>query len=205
MNIGIFGGTFNPVHKGHENCLVSVMAQAGLDKVIIMPDRIPPHKEAPDLASPEDRLNMCRLAFSDIKGAEISDWELKQEGKSYSVITLRHLKAQYPEDKLFFIMGSDMLLSFETWYNYREILTLAALVCVARSREDVTAIEKKAEELRAVGGDIIIVQTEPFEISSSEIRDRLKKNLDCSCYLNKNVVQYIVDKNLYNRGFPSGR
>lgn len=205
MNIGIFGGTFNPVHLGHINCLKSVADQAGLDKIIVIPDRIPPHKQAEDLASAEDRLNMCKLAFEGLKCVEISDWELKQEGKSYSVITLRHLKKVYPHDKLFFIMGSDMLLSFEKWYQYKEILSLAALICVARSQEDVDRIEIKADQLRAKGGEIIIVRTAPFEVSSTQIREMLKKNLDCSCYLSENVVQYIVDKNLYNRGFPSGR
>ena len=205
MNIGIFGGTFNPVHLGHINCLKNVADKVKLDKVIVMPDRIPPHKQAEDLASAEDRLNMCRLAFADISCAEVSDWELKREGKSYSVITLRHLKKNYPHDKLHFIMGSDMLLSFEKWYCYEEILSLSALICVARSQEDVNRIELKADKLRAEGGEIIIVKIPPLEISSTEIRKMLKKNLDCSCYLSKNVVQYIVDKNLYNRGFPSGR
>ena len=82
MKIGVFGGTFNPVHLGHLNCLKSVAEQAGLDKMIVMPDRIPPHKQAEDLASSEDRLNMCRLAFVDIQIVEISDWEINQEGKS---------------------------------------------------------------------------------------------------------------------------
>lgn len=205
MKIGVFGGTFNPVHLGHLNCLKSVAEQAGLDKMIVMPDRIPPHKQAEDLASSEDRLNMCRLAFADIPCVEISDWELKQDGKSYSVITLRHLKEIYPHDKLFFIMGSDMLLSFEEWYQYEEILSLSALICVARSHEDIDHIEVKAKQLKAEGGEIIIIKTDPFEVSSTEIRQMLKKNVDCSCYLSENVVQYIVDKNLYNRGFLSGR
>lgn len=177
MKIGVFGGTFNPVHLGHLNCLKSVAEQAGLDKMIVMPDRIPPHKQAEDLASSEDRLNMCRLAFADIPCVEISDWELKQEGKSYSVITLRHLKEIYPHDKLFFIMGSDMLLSFEEWYQYNEILSLSALICVARSREDIDHIEVKAKQLKAEGGEIIIVKTDPFEVSSTEIRQMLKKML----------------------------
>ena len=180
MKIGVFGGTFNPVHLGHLNCLKSVAEQASLDKMIVMPDRIPPHKQAEDLASSEDRLNMCRLAFADIPCVEISDWELKQEGKSYSVITLRHLKEIYPHDKLFFIMGSDMLLSFEEWYQYKEILSLSALICVARSHEDIDHIEVKAKQLKAEGGEIIIVKTDPFEVSSTEIRQMLKKNVDCS-------------------------
>ena len=102
-------------------------------------------------------------------------------------------------------MGSDMLLSFEEWYQYKEILSLSALICIARSHEDIDHIEVKAKQLKADGGEIIIVKTDPFEVSSTEIRQMLKKNVDCSCYLSENVVQYIVDKNLYNRGFLSGR
>lgn len=205
MNIGIFGGTFNPVHLGHRNCLISVIDRIGLDRVIVIPDRIPPHKETRELASPEDRLNMCRLAFGDIAVVEFSDWELRQEGKSYSVLTLRYFKKLYPDDKLFLIMGSDMLLSFERWYKYEEILSLASLACVARLDEDIDRLKPAAETLRAKNGEVFIVKTEPLDISSSEIRAMLKKNLDCSCYLNKNVVQYITDKKLYNRGFTIGR
>ena len=170
--------------------------------MIVMPDRIPPHKQAEDLASSEDRLNMCRLAFADIPCVEISDWELKQEGKSYSVITLRHLKEIYPHDKLFFIMGSDMLLSFEEWYQYKEILSLSALICVARSHEDIDHIEVKAKQLKAEGGerDNHNVKTDPFECLQLRYV-KCSKNVDCSCYLGENVVQYSGQKNLYNQRF----
>ena len=198
MNIGFFGGTFNPVHKGHTSALKRVMEQVNFDKVIILPAKIPPHKVAHDLAAEQDRFNMCRFAFDKFSNIEISDFEMKNEGKSYSVITLRHFRMIYPEDKLFFIMGSDMLLSFEKWYCYEEILKLASLVCVSRADEDTDKLLPYAKKLESEGGEIIIVPVEPFEISSTEIRERLKKKLDCSCYLDKNVVQYIVDKNLYN-------
>lgn len=197
MNIGIFGGTFNPPHKGHRNCLESVMRTARLDKAIVIPDRIPPHKQAQDLASGEDRLNMCRLAFGDIEGVEFSDWELKQSGKSYSVLTLRHFHSLYPDDRLFFIMGSDMLLGFREWYCYEEILSLASLICISRSAQDTRRLLPFAQELTAGQGEVMIADAEPFEVSSTQIRERLKKNLDCTCYLEKNVVQYIVDKKLY--------
>lgn len=198
MRTGIFGGTFNPVHKGHVNALERVLEAVSLDRAIIIPDRIPPHKSAEDLVSGEDRLNMCRLAFSSVPKAEFSDWELKNHEKNYSVITLRHFHEIYPEDRLYFIMGSDMLLSFEKWYRYGEILTLAGLICISRCNEDNEKLETAAENLRRQGGEVIIVPAEPFEISSSQIREMLKKNIDCSCYLHKNVVQYIVDKNLYD-------
>ncbi len=199
MNIGIFGGTFNPIHNGHKNCLLKIMKAIDFQKVIIIPDRIPPHKQAENLASGTDRLNMCKIALADIQNLEFSDWELKNEGKSYSVITLRHFKEIYPNDKLFFFMGSDMLLSFHEWYRYEEILSLAALVCVSRENEITEkCLEVYAEKLKNKGGEVIIVPAKPFEISSSEIRRRLKKNKDCTCYLDKNVVKYIREKNLYN-------
>ena len=197
MNIGIFGGTFNPVHKGHVSALKKILSAVSLDRVLVLPDRIPPHKSAEGLVSGSDRLEMCRIAFSNVENTEISDWELKNEGKSYSVITLRHFHEVFPEDKLYFIMGSDMLASFESWYRYEEILTLCSLICVSRSQEDTDRLEGYADKLRAKGGEVIIVPVEPFEISSSQIRDMLKKNLDCTCYLDENVVQYIMAKNLY--------
>ena len=197
MKIALFGGTFNPVHLGHINALERIMDKIHFDKVIVMPDRIPPHKQADNLASGEDRLEMCRLAFEDIKGVTVSDYELKQTGKSYSVLTLRHLKKLYPDDRLYFIMGSDMLLSFEEWYCYEEILSLCTLVCVARNDKDNDCLENYADKLKCKGGEVIIVPIEPFEISSTEIREKLKKNCDCTCYLKKNVVQYILSNNLY--------
>lgn len=197
MNIGIFGGTFNPVHKGHVSALKKILSAVSLDRVLVLPDRIPPHKSAEGLVSGSDRLEMCRIAFSNVENTEVSDWELKNEGKSYSVITLRHFHEAFPEDKLYFIMGSDMLASFESWYRYEEILTLCSLICVSRSQEDTDRLEGYADKLRSKGGEVIIVPVEPFEISSSQIRDMLKKNLDCTCYLDENVVQYIMAKNLY--------
>ncbi|MGN0601319.1 MAG: nicotinate (nicotinamide) nucleotide adenylyltransferase [Oscillospiraceae bacterium] len=197
-NIGIFGGTFNPVHKGHVRLLESVGEAVDFKKVIVLPDRIPPHKQADNLASGKDRYNMCRLAFEKVKNAEVSDWELKQSGKSYSVYTLRHFHELFPDDKLFFIMGSDMLLSFESWYCYEEILSLATLICISRENK-VTAdkLNNYARNLVKKGGEVIVLKREPFEISSSQIREKLKNHEDCSCYLDKNVVQYISDNKLY--------
>jgi nicotinate-nucleotide adenylyltransferase len=200
MNIGIFGGTFNPVHKGHVTALEKILQAVSLDRVLVMPDRLPPHKSAENLISGEDRLNMCRLAFGHIDKAEVCDYELSKQGKSYSVLTLRHFHSLYPDDRLYFIMGSDMLLSFDKWYRYEEILSISGLICMSRSAEDTARLEPKAEKLREKGGEIKVVSAEPFEVSSSQIREMLKKNLDCTCYLDENVVQYIKDNNLY-RGF----
>lgn len=199
--IGVFGGTFNPVHNGHKSLLVGAMQAVGFDKVIVLPDKIPPHKQAEDLVSGEDRLNMCKLAFGDMNGIEVSDWELRQSGKSYSVITLRHFHEVYPDDKLYFIMGSDMLLSFHKWYCYEEILTLASIVCISRENDTtVQELQSYADGLKQKGAEVIIVSQEPFEISSTQLREKLKKREDCSCYLDKNVVQYIETNKLYSEG-----
>ena len=190
MNIAIYGGTFNPVHKGHYNCLKSVLDAVELDKVIVLPDRIPPHKSAEGLISGEDRLEMCRLAFGELDKVEVSEWELKQTGKSYSVITLRHFHKLYPED---------MLLSFEKWYRYEEILQLASLICVSRENAVTNQIlQQHADEMtQNSGGEIIIVDTKPFEVSSTQIRKMIENSQIPSCYLDENVVQYISVKNLY--------
>ena len=199
MNIAIYGGTFNPVHKGHYNCLKSVLDSVSLDKVIVLPDRIPPHKSAEGLISGEDRLEMCRLAFGELEKVSISDWELNQTGKSYSVLTLRHFHQEYPEDKLYFIMGSDMLLCFEKWYRYEEILQLASLICVSRENAVTNQfLQQHAEKLtQNCGGEIIIIDTKPFEVSSTQIRKMIENSQIPSCYLDKNVVQYISVNNLY--------
>ena len=194
--IAIFGGTFNPVHNGHVNALRQIVSAVELDKVFIMPAKIPPHKIAPDLAGERERLEMCRLAFENFSQAEVSDYELKRQGKSYSVYTIRHFKELYPEDKLYFIVGSDMLLSFHQWYEYEEILRKCGLICMSREDGDRDRLLEYAEKMRAKG-EIIIIPAKPFEASSTLIREKLKNHEDCSCYLDKNVVQYITDNNLY--------
>ncbi len=197
-NIGLFGGTFNPVHTGHIRLLKSVLDKMDFEKVIVLPDRIPPHKQAHNLVSGKQRFEMCRLAFEDMPSVEISDFELKRSGKSYSVYTVRHFKKLYPNDKLCFIMGSDMLLIFDKWYRYEEILSMATLVCISREDEDTTKkLREYAQKLTEKGGEVIVLDTPPMELSSSEIREKLRNSEDCSCYLPQKIVQYICENNLY--------
>lgn len=200
-NIGIFGGTFNPVHNGHVRLVQTVSQAIDFEKIIVMPDRIPPHKQADELVSGEDRLNMCAFAFEDMENVEISDWELRQSGKSYTIFTLEHLKMLYPNDKLWLIMGSDMLLCFDKWYRYEDIMKLASIVCISRCDGDSDdVLEEYAQRLsgKAEGFNIVIVKAQPLEVSSSMLREELKKMSDTSCYFPKKIVQYIYEHNLYN-------
>lgn len=199
MDIGIYGGTFDPVHRGHVRLLQCAAEACGLDRTIILPDRIPPHKQSKDLVSGEDRLEMCRRAFADTPRTEISDWEIRQEGLSYSVLTLEHFHGLYPEDRLWFIMGSDMLTSFSKWYRYEEILCLAGLVCMSRYDDcgDSEELEAAAEELRAKGGEVRLVRAQAIEVSSSRLRQMLARGEDCTGLLDEGVMDYIKQKGLY--------
>lgn len=194
--LAIFGGTFNPVHNGHLRLLGNISEQVALDRIILMPTHIPPHKQTKDLASEEQRLEMCRLAVRN-SNIEVSDYEITRGGISYTVETLRHFHKLYPEDRLYFIMGSDMFLSLHTWYCFEEILSLAGIITACREENELMKMKKYAESLKKYSAEVIIVPAEPYVISSSEIRNRVKTGEEFSCYLPETIVQYIHEKKLY--------
>ena len=195
--IGLFGGSFNPIHNGHINLAVSVKNELKLDKVIFIPSGTAPHKSSNEYASAEDRLKMCRLALEDYDDFEISDYELCRQGKSYTVYTVRHFKQLYPNDELVLMVGSDMLLTFDQWYEYREILGKVTLAAISRCGTDLNQLYKMSEKL-SLFGKTIVVNASAVTISSTKIRKMIKNNEDISCYLNGKVVKYIMLKNLYS-------
>ena len=116
--IGIYGGTFNPPHIGHLHAAEQTVEILNLDKLLLIPDRIAPHKEIPSGSpTPEQRLEMVRIAASGNPKLEVSDMELRREGPSYSYITVEQLREIYPDAKLYLLMGTDMFLSFLSWKN----------------------------------------------------------------------------------------
>ncbi len=197
MKTGIFGGTFNPIHNGHINLVNRISEKVSLDRILVIPTNIPPHKISPDLADDDARLEMCRLAFEDNPKAEISDYEIKQGGKSYTILTLEHLISVYPDDEFYLIIGSDMLLTFHEWKEYVKVLKLCTLVAAARSKADLELIKPYAEKLVDMGGKCIIVDVDPYEISSTQLRDLIAHNEQYSCYLPEKVVKYIANNKLY--------
>ena len=138
-NIGIYGGTFNPPHKGHMLAAAQCRAALGLERVLVIPAAVPPHKAlfdgSPDAAT---RLRMTELAVQGLDGFEVSDVELRREGPSYTVDTLRELSAQHPGETLSLMMGTDMFLSFADWREPEQIAQLAQIVCFARTAIDET-------------------------------------------------------------------
>ncbi len=196
--IGLFGGSFNPIHSGHINLAVSVMEKLMLDKVIFIPSGLAPHKSSSEYADSADRLEMCRLATEEYESFEVSDYEINKSGKSYSVYTVEHFRKIFPDDELFLMVGSDMLLTFDTWFRYEDILKNAVLAAVSRNGNDFDELYKMTERLSDLGR-IVVVNNDAITISSSKIRKMIKNNEDISCYLNRKVVKYIILKNLYSK------
>lgn len=193
--IGLFGGTFNPVHNGHLNLLRQVQAQMQFDELLLIPSHLPPHKEASDLASGKDRLQMLALAVEDIPEAGVCDIELHKSGKSYTIETLKKLRRLFPTVELYFIVGTDMLLTFDEWKQWRGILKLAYLVASGRDEGEYERLCEKAQKLDRER--IIVLKTQPFPLSSTEIRRKLKAGEDVAELLPPKVLRYIEQKGLY--------
>ncbi len=195
IRLGIYGGTFSPPHKGHIEAAEAFVKEMRLDKLLIIPTFIPPHKAASEEASPEYRLEMCRLAFSHIPNTEISDMEIKRGGKSYTYLTLEELKSE--DNELFFLCGTDMILTFDQWKNYEYIFKLAT-ICYARRECDgknTEKIEEKIRQYEKIGANIIKISHNVTEVSSTEIRESF--DIKDNPFLTPEVSEYIRNFGLY--------
>lgn len=196
MRTGIYGGSFNPIHNGHIRNAESAAKELGLDRVFFVPSRISPHRSSEDYVSGEDRLEMVRLACEDRDDFIPCDFELRQDGVSYSIYTVEYFRRRFPDDELFLIVGSDMLMSFDKWYRFEDILGEVTLCASTRSGDDLGELRRKAHDLGRYGR-VIVTGSCPIVVSSTEIRKKIAKNEDFTCYLNENVVQYIRLRKLY--------
>jgi nicotinate-nucleotide adenylyltransferase len=196
MNIGVYGGSFNPIHNGHIHLATAVRDTLSLDRVILVPSKVSPHKSNVEYVPNTHRLAMCELAIQGVDNLEVSDYELLQDGISYSIYTVRYFKATYPNDRLYLLIGSDMFLTFDTWKEYREIMRLVTLAVVSREVGDMLALESKRLELSPYG-EIVVAKVPPLEVSSTEIRKNIRFNTEYSCNLDEKVVQYIKSNGLY--------
>ena len=174
-NIGIFGGSFNPPHRGHLLAAAEFQRRLGLDRVILMPAALPPHK-ALAAGSPDahTRLELTRLAAQDLPFAEVSDLELHRSGASYTADTLEELHRQYPNDHLWFLMGTDMLLTFAQWHAPERIAKLASLAVAHRGKDDGRTLREAAQQLRdRFGADVVLVENDFLPYSSTIARAML--------------------------------
>ena len=201
--IGIYGGTFNPPHVGHLQAARAAVTALGLTKLLLIPDRIAPHKQIPTGSpTPEQRLEMLSIAASNTERLEVSDIELKREGPSYSYITVEQLRQAYPDAELVLLMGTDMFLSFLSWKNPERILRNASLGVFYRGEKgERAAIEAKKAEMEALGATVYLVENEVINISSTQMR-RLLAFRCAGQLLPEGVLDYIREHKLYNTRAP---
>ena len=194
--IGIFGGTFNPPHIGHISAARDVVAALDLGKLLMIPTNIPPHKKLPEgSASPQQRFEMVEIAASMVPMAEACDIEIKREGASYTADTVTELKKRYPNATLWLMIGTDMLDTFDKWYQPERILAACRLAAVARNDDDHEQIEQKAQELRKkLGAEIDIVYNSVVEGSSTEFRNGNER------LVSSEIRRYIRKNGLYGMG-----
>ena len=193
----VFGGTFNPIHFGHLEIIKNVAALDTTEKVIVMPTSIPPHKISDNLACDADRFEMCKIALKEFENVEVSDDELLRGGRSYTYDTLRHLRGKNPNDKYALVCGGDMIISFNKWYKYKEILKNTELIAIRRVGVDDDRFDEAVKNLINEGAVINVLKNHIMGISSTEIRENIQNDEYLLKYLPKCVLEYIRDNDLY--------
>lgn len=197
--IGIFGGSFDPVHLGHTGLAEDAMKQLGLSKVVFIPARLQPFKLDKKLASGDSRMDMLRLATEDMKDIEISSYELEIEGISYTYLTMRAMQKLYGEAaKLYFITGTDAFLKIEKWRNAEELLTNYAYIIGTRPGYKQKELQICMERVRnTYSTEIVNIDNVQIDASSTEIRKRLEQGLSAGDIISKKVERYIREHGLY--------
>ena len=200
--VGILGGTFNPPHVGHLICAQEALVQLELDRVVLMPVREPPHKEA--LADPgaEHRLEMCRLAVARDERMSVSTLELERPGPSYTADTLREIHATAPGDELTFIVGGDMAHALPTWREPEAVLSLATLAIAERAGARRADIAEGLLDLRG-GSSVRFFDMPRMDISSSDIRRRVREGRPIRYLVPDEVLHYIGAQGLYCAEVPA--
>ena len=188
-SVGIIGGTFDPIHFGHLITAQAVKEIRQLEKIIFIPCNISPHKKANNSENSSHRYEMIKQAVQKTEGIEVSDFEIKKGGISYTIDTMNHFKEQYQDIEL--IIGFDNLLKFDSWKDPDEILKLVRLVVMKRK------IDKVPKEKNKYYSRAIIVDTPLIEINATEIRNKVKEGLSIDFLVPEKVKEYIYDFKLY--------
>jgi len=217
MRIGLFGGTFNPIHIGHIKVSAEIKEAFELDRIYMIPSAIPPHKVSKEIADAKDRLEMTRLAVSGLEGYNVSDIELKRSGPSYTVDTINHFKKTLPADALLYlILGIDAFLEIDTWMSYKELFKMLPFIVMSRPEKSNIVTSEQLEsyiyhnvsenyafqkqENRFVDNryqPIYVFNVAPYKISSTDIREKIRKNEPVGELVPGKVENYIRDKGLY--------
>lgn len=205
--IGIFGGTFDPIHNGHLRIALECREALSLDQIKLIPCAQPSHRDAPEVSG-EQRLAMLSLAIDNVDCFSVDDRELNRDGPSYTVDTLVSLKADYSKTIFYLIIGSDSFQYFNEWHQWEEILSLSHLVIARRPgyKDDLSSSIGKqlkdrfcsCDEVRGCeAGKLVNVDVTQLDISASQIRENVKNDISNQFLLPNKVIQYIQKENLY--------
>ena len=198
LRVGIYGGTFAPIHNGHVAAAKAFMEQMKLDYLFIIPTYLPPHKQVDGSDDPLYRLKMCELAFEGVDGVVISDVEIARGGKSYTYDTLKELER--PDTRLFLLCGTDMVLTFDRWYRFEDIFKMCYPTYVRRENDPFLTkriVAKIGEYYEKYGVMFRRIVTDPIEISSTEIRRAVREGRDISSLVPTGVAEFIRQNGLY--------
>lgn len=196
QNIGLFGGTFNPIHFGHLIIANEVLQNLKLDKIIFIPTGLPPHKNT-EVLQGIHRYEMVKLAIEDNPYFEVSDIEIKRLNYSYTYDTLTELQNKYYVNKFCFIIGYDAFLEIDSWKNVREVFKMARFIVVNRNVESREILRLIGEKCNKFDGEAIYLRVPNIEISSTEIRKRIKEGKSIKYMVPDKVIDYIQKNNLY--------
>ncbi|MBP1756460.1 MAG: hypothetical protein H6Q59_2858 [Firmicutes bacterium] len=202
--IGIMGGTFNPIHNGHLFLAENAYEQIGLEEVLFMPSKNPPHKVKPQMVTDQQRVDMILLAIQGNPHFSISTVELKRDGYTYTADTLSLLTKENPDVRYYFIVGADSLLMMHQWYQPQIVFDHCTVVAAARDQVDLEKLAHCAADLKEhYNADIQLVKMPTMQISSADIRERVAQNKTIHYYLPDQVMEYIEKHQLY-RILPEG-
>ena len=208
--IGIFGGSFDPIHKGHIESLKSVTEQLNLSKVLVIPNKVSPLKDL-SVASSLEKIKMLEIAFKDFKEIEIEDYELKKEGPSFMIETLQHLNKKLGKKKHYLlIIGEDSFQGFNRWKNYQQIINMTAILVMNRPglNNDLTTkaielhqdyIENTCRDNNFKKGKIYFIKIKPNPASSTNIRENIDDQSVLAESLDDDVLKYLQEQKIYNK------
>ena len=198
--VGIMGGTFNPIHLGHLLLAEEAKTQAGLDEILFMPSGCSYMKEEGSILSAKERIKMTALAIEDNTSFSLSTLETERVGATYTFETLMQLKEQNPQNEYYFILGADNLFSIEKWKNPQLIFDNCTLIAAVRGDKDIIQIKEKADLLtEEFDAKVILLSERMIDISSTEIRERIKQGLSVRYMIPQKVLSYIEKYKLYQR------
>ncbi|OFL14862.1 nicotinate-nicotinamide nucleotide adenylyltransferase [Anaerococcus sp. HMSC068A02] len=196
MKIGLFGGTFDPIHIGHMILMENVINNLDLDKIYVLPNSNPPHKLENKKTALNLRLKMVNETIKDNPKLEINDYDYRDNEIHYTFDTINYFKKSYPNDEFFFIMGEDSFLDIEKWKNYKEILKENLIIFKRYSNKNFSLISK-INQVRKYNKNIYLIDNIALDISSTLIRNLVKENKSIRYLVNDEVINIIKEEKLY--------